>query len=107
MPNVCHYHGDQLENLRVMAEAGHLFGPDSCGPQRPGEVLGHGAFWEFVGGEYDPAFEWPDGTTGRTTANFKPYVDPRARIRYHGGSDAEPDTIGAPTLAAKDDIRRR
>lgn len=100
MSNTLHYKGDQLDNLRAMAEAGHLFGPDICGAARPGEILGQGAYYEFVGGEYDPE-------TDVTTANFKPWVDPRARIRYHGGDDTEPDTIGAPTLAAKDRITKR
>lgn len=97
MPNVLHYKGDVTESLAAMVDAGHLFGPDSCGPARPGEVLGHGAFWELTGAEYDPE-------TGRTTASFKPYVDPRARVRYHGG-DGDPDTLGAPTLHRRDTIR--
>lgn len=106
MPSVAHYRGDQLQNLLDMANAGHMFGPDNCGPSRPGEILGHGALYEFTGGEFDPEYEWPDGTKGRTTAQFKPWVDPRARLRYHGGGD-EPDELGAPTLAAKDRIVKR
>lgn len=98
MTNVLHYRGDATESLAAMVDAGHLFGPDRCGPARPGEVLGHGAFWELTGAEYD-------GSTGVTTASFKPYVDPRARVRYHGGVGADPAELGAPTLHRRDDIR--
>lgn len=100
MTNVLHYPGDVTDGLAAMVDAGHLFGPDNCGPSRPGEVLGHGAFWELTGAEYDPA-------TDRTTASFKPYVDPRARVRYHGGDAEEPTELGAPTLHNRDDIRGR
>ncbi|WP_431231490.1 hypothetical protein ACQ856_18180 [Mycolicibacterium psychrotolerans] len=106
MPNQLHYRGDVLQSLLDQSNRGHLHGPDMCGPAAPGQILGHGAFWEFVGGEYDPEFVWPDGDpSGRTTANFKPYVDPRARARYHGGDGPAPDEIGAPTLHKHDNIK--
>lgn len=99
-PDVLHYRGDVTESLAAMIDAGHLFGPDACGPAAPGQIIGHGAFWELTGAEYDPA-------TDITTASFKPYVDPRARVRYHGGDGSDPDEIGAPTLHTRDRIRGR
>lgn len=116
MPSVAHYRGDVTASLTDMSVNGHLFGPDACGPRRHGEVLGQGAHYELVEAVYDPEHVWPDGTTGRTTATFRPYVPPhqRARVRYYG-SDGDgnlvetdpPDEVGTPKLADRDDIRRR
>lgn len=109
MPSMCHYRGNQLDALQALGERNHLFGPDICGPSRPGEVLGHGAFYEVVKATFDAEYIWPDGTIGRTTAEFIPYVDPRNRIRYHGGDGPEPDVVGGdgPTLADRDRIAGR
>ncbi|ABW88455.1 hypothetical protein SEA_EVANESCE_62 [Mycobacterium phage Evanesce] len=112
MPNVLHYRGDVVDAVLEMSNAHHLFGPDSCGPAAPGKAVGHGAFWEPTAAEFDPEFVWPDGDTrGRTTVTFKPYVDPRARLRYFGGDPTvevdEPADIGAPTLHTRDNIRGR
>lgn len=104
MPSECHYPGLRVDELVAMAEAGHLFGPDNCGPAHPGEILGRGALYELVEAEYD-------SDTDQTTARFKPHIDPRARIRYHGGegSDDEQPMIGGvdTTIARQDDIKGR
>jgi hypothetical protein len=98
------YRGDRLESLEAMSNAGHLFGPDMCGPGRPGEILGHGAYYELVGAEYDPE-------TDMTRAEFKPHVrqNVRERVRYFGGDGQEvpPPDHGEPTLHTRDNIRRR
>jgi hypothetical protein len=97
----CHYRGDKTDALVAMAEAGHLFGPDNCGPRPQGAVLGRGAFYELVEAEYDPA-------TDVTLARFRPHIDPRARIRYHGGDAEVPEVGGVDTsLAGRDRIGKR
>lgn len=101
MPSSCHYRGNVVDNLVAMAEAGHLFGPDICGPAPAGQVLGRGAFYELDAAEYDPG-------TDRTTARFRPHVAPtHDRVRYHGGDAAPPDDDAGPTLHRRDEIEGR
>jgi hypothetical protein len=101
MSSTCHYPGLRVDELVAMAEAGHLFGPDICGPPHPGEILGRGALYELVEAEYDELND-------RTIARFRPHIDPRARIRYHGGDADEPLIGGVDTAVAnRDTIRGR
>lgn len=119
MPNVLHFRGNVVDDIVAQGEEGHLFGPDVCGPGRAtpedlrnafrtgaldvvrratAEVLLRGAFYEVTAAHYDPE-------TDVTTASFVPFVDPRQRVRYHGG-DANPnDQLTGPTLHRKDTIR--
>lgn len=101
MPSQCHYRGDRVDALVVMADTGWLFGPDMCGPANPGQILGNGALYELVSADYDKE-------TDRTLAKFKPHVDPRTRIRYHGGEEETPLIGGVDTgLAQHDSIGGR
>jgi hypothetical protein len=116
MPDsVLHYRGNVVDEIVAQGEARHLFGPDICGSGgatdedisnafRVGmrlpapEVLRRGAFYEVTAAHYDP-------DTGITTASFVPYVDPRQRVRYHGGTANPDDQLSGPTLHNRDTIR--
>lgn len=119
MPSQCTYPGDVTEALLAQAKSGHKWGPDTAGsavlaPSEIGHairtnlwdmvrrhiaggVLPSGAFYELKEAEYDPESD-------TTLAMFAPYVDPRQRLRYHGG-DAELEET--PVLAGRDDVRAR
>lgn len=128
MPNIAHYPGHCVDGLIWMAEQGHLFGPDMCGERRTtwddvcqsfrlgmvfatqtvrlfaAEVLPRGAMYELQDATYDPV-------ANRTTAEFKPKVNPLENVRYHGGverPDEEPIIPGRPSRhARKDKVRGR
>lgn len=106
MPSIAHYPGDKVAQFDADKAAGRLFGPDICGPVRPGQILGFGAHYEVDTATYDVE-------TDRTTVKFTPYVPPRerGRIRYHGAADGEPEhdmpDVGTPTLADRDTIAGR
>lgn len=119
MPSIARYRGDQTENLLAMSEANHLFGPDMTGDRGlrddeighamrtglydmlrrivEGGVLPAGAYYTIHEAEYDPV-------TDLTTATFRPYVDPRQRLRNYGGDAVLDET---PTLRGRDDIKPR
>lgn len=86
MPDRLHYKGDVLASLAEQAENNHVFGPDM-----------HGAHYVFTGGEYDPE-------TNVTTAEFKPYIDPRTRERFHGGADEHLEAT--PVLEGRDVVHK-
>jgi hypothetical protein len=118
MPNQLRYQGDRTADLLAQVEAGHLFGPDMCGPTRVAyadlrwamitRMYDHvaayrqspmpaGAYYELAEAEYDPAADV-------TVAQFRPHVDPRSRIRYHGGTAELEDQ---PVLVGRDDVAAR
>lgn len=116
MPNRLTYRGDVTDELAHQATAGrgHVFGPDLCGPRvsrqdaangiRLGDVrtveaakrAPVGASWELVEATYDEDRDV-------TVALFKPYLDPRQRLRYVGG-DFNPDDDHRKLTNADDTI---
>jgi hypothetical protein len=115
MTNQLTYQGDRTTDLLAQVEDGHLFGPDLCGTTRWAykdlgwamstgfyaalagfrqSPMPAGAFYELAEAEYD--FE-----ANVTVAKFRPHVDPRSRIRYHGG-DAELEN--QPILEGRDRV---
>lgn len=118
MPNQTRYQGDRTADLLAQVEAGHLFGPDMCGSARWAyselswamktgyylplsqfrqEPLPSGAYYELAEAEYDPEADI-------TVAQFRPHVDPRSRLRYHGG---ETELEDQPTLTGRDHVAPR
>jgi len=119
MPNQLHYQGDRTTDLLAQVEAGHLWGPDLCGNARWSwfdvcwamktglyavvseyvqTPMPQGAWYELAEAEYDES-------TDVTTAQFRPHVDPRTRIRYHSGDDTQLDE--QPTLSGRDHVAAR
>jgi hypothetical protein len=119
MTDVLHYRGNVVDDLIAQGQARDLFGPDICGSggmsnedvraacrvgaydalrAAAGEVLRRGAFYEVTAAHYDP-------DTDITTASFVPYIDPRQRVRYHGGAGNPDDQLTGPTLHEHDTIR--
>lgn len=108
------YPGDVVEALAEQATAGtgHVFGPDICGPRPSREDIANairlgdqhtmnfakqlpsGARWELVEATYDEDRDV-------TIAKFKPYLDPRQRLRFVGG--AQPDDLETRKLTDADD----
>jgi hypothetical protein len=117
MPSQCTYPGDVTEQLLEQAKSGHKWGPDIAGstilaPSDVGHairtnlwdmvrrhlaagVLPSGAWYDLAEAEYDPESD-------TTIAKFKPYVDPRQRLRFHGGDDVLEEQ---PALTGRDEIR--
>lgn len=120
MPNVLHYRGDVVAELHAQAAQKDLFGPDMCGTttvvwsdlgnafrlgmnsvvrQFIAQPMPRGAFYTCEGAEYDPE-------TDLTTAYFAPYIDPRQRTRYHGGTEDDV-IVRQPTVHRHDTIGGR
>lgn len=119
MSDILHYRGNVVDELIAQGEARHVFGPDICGSggmsdedvaaacrvgaydivrAAAAEGLRKGAFYEVTAAHYDPE-------TDLTTASFVPFIDPRQRVRYHGGAADPRDQLTGPTLHQRDNIR--
>lgn len=52
MTNQLHFRGDVTAAVADMIADGTLFGPDSCGPKPPGQIVGRGAYYSAPGATY-------------------------------------------------------